>query len=133
MTCCLPRGRVAAAAPLLLAAVCGLVYAGLVAQPYVRRAAGRLDTVQLAMGDSAQREQAAQFVANHWTVLGKAARLLCPSPVIHFVQHMFVRFNISRCSTEEPLKRAGDINRQHVVYTWCEHVVQILVVRGFES
>ena len=63
-------GRLAAATPLLLAASGALVYAGLVAQPYLQRAAGRLDAVQLAMGDSAQREQAAHFVASHWTVLG---------------------------------------------------------------
>lgn len=83
LTSCLPLplssrqsacGRVASFAPLLLAAVSGIVYAGLVAQPYVRRAAGRLDTVQLAMGDSAQREQAAQLVEHHLTVLGVLAR-----------------------------------------------------------
>lgn len=89
---CQSCDRLPAVAPLLLVAVCALVYGGMVAQPYVRRAAGRLDTVQLAMGDSAQREQAAKFVVNHWSVLGVLARDVRAIFIIPFLQ-AFVAFS----------------------------------------
>ena len=61
-------------APLMLAAAFGLVYAGLVVQPYLQRMAGPLDRIQLKVGDEVGREQVRQYVASNYSFLSVLAR-----------------------------------------------------------
>jgi len=70
----------------MLAAAFGLVYAGLVVQPYVQRMAGQLDRIQLVVGDEDGREQVRKYVASNYSFLAVLARDIRAAFVIPFLQ-----------------------------------------------